>query len=66
MKEAGTTSVLACLQSPIMVHEIISQVMTSSRRAIMRLSAFNLINMLLDCDKDNSALAEIVAWFTSF
>jgi len=38
--EAGTTSVLACLQTPIQVHQIINHVALSTRRAIRRLSAF--------------------------
>ena len=66
MKEAGTTSVLACLQSPIEAGQIIQQVMTCSRKAILRLSAFRMIDMLLELDQDEVALTEIVAWFVSF
>ena len=48
--EAGTTSVLACLQSPIQADQIISQVMRCSRKAMLRLSAFRMIDMLLEYD----------------
>ena len=40
--------------------------MMCSRNAIRRLSSFRLIEMLLEYDKEEIALPEIVAWFTQF
>ena len=66
MREAGTTSVLAILQSPIQTEQIISQVVKSARNAIRRLSAFRILDNLLDMETNEELLIEIVAWFTSF
>jgi hypothetical protein len=40
--------------------------MTTQRRALLRLSAFKMIDMLLECDAEGAAIIEIVFWFTSF
>jgi hypothetical protein len=63
---AGTTSILALLQSPIQTEQIIDQVVKSARNAIRRLSAFRIIDNLIDQDTPEELYIEIVAWFTSF
>ena len=66
VKEAGTISVLAILQSPIQQEQIIDQVCESSRNAIRRLSAFRLIDMLLEKQVNENNTVELVQWFISF
>ena len=66
IKEAGTTSVLAFLQSPISDEQIINQVMVCTKNTIKRLSAFSLIDSILTEQTDLSSLVDFVHWFISF
>jgi hypothetical protein len=58
--------VLACLQSPIDRDQIVAQVTQSSRKAILRLTAFRMIELMLEKSSKDVGLIEIVSWFVSF
>ena len=66
--EASTTSVLACLQTPIQVYHIKNQIALSSHRAIRRLSAFQRIKLLMEqaiSTNKKSQLKVLITWMIS-
>jgi len=62
LREAGNTSVLACLQSSIQLSQIRNQVKFNMENACRRLAGLRFIDSVLKVDMDKKSLFEVISW----
>lgn len=66
IEQAGTASVLACLQTPIQAKHFKAHLAYVSHKAIRRLSAFNLIFQMMQVTLEDESLKTILGVLVSW